>query len=170
MTMLDDDELTEVEPDTDALEISASSVLDGIKRRRDERVDPWFDIPTWGGELKAKYRIVDPKEVRKMINRIRSQGRGAPKDGGEADADFIINACVAVHAFPLDREDYDEDEGIRVSSGFDQELVEALEIQARNPRELIGHLFKGNKIAVSTHAQKVARWMQDTSKDIEDPT
>lgn len=170
--MTEQEDVLDIEPEETAAGVVSRSKLDEIKARRDERGDTLTTgIPSWGGELKARYRVVDRKEIDKMVRRIRTHANGAPGSGAEADTDFLINACVEVVAAPIDG-DYEEDEGDHVSDGYTKGLAEALGGPAgsETARGLVAYLFKGNTIAISAHALKVARWMQDTSKVVEDPT
>ena len=163
-----DEERDTLEPGVTAVEMTADkkSLLDQIKANRDERGEDYLtlDIPTWEGDLRARYRVVDRAEVDKMIRRIRTRANGAPQSGSEADIDFLINACVEVIAY-----DRENDMEVHVSNGYDAELARTLEQDPDNIRALVGYMFKFNGIALAAHGQKIARWMQDTSKPVEDP-
>lgn len=170
--MEEENEVLDIEPGATAAEVASRSKLDEIKARRDARGDKLtIGIPSWGDELRARYRVVDRKEIDRMVRRIRTRANGAAESGPEADIDFLINACTEVVAAPVDG-DYDEDEGEHVSNGYNKQLADSL----ANPqgtdtaRGLVAYLFKGNTISISAHAAKVARWMQDTSRSVEDPT
>jgi hypothetical protein len=158
----------DIEPGTDAAEVAADSrsLLDRIKSRRDEREDVLtIDIPSWDGDLQAKYRVVDRAEIEKMVRRIRIRSTGNGNTGSQADTDFLINACVGVIAV-------DDETNVErpLTSGYTMELAEMLgRPEITTPRELVAYLFKGNTIALGAHAIKVARWMQDTTKPVEDP-
>lgn len=158
----------DVEPGTDAAEVAADSksLLDRIKAARDERPDELeVDIPSWDGDLQAKYRVVHRTEVEKMVRRIRSRTHGNGESGSSADVDFLINACIGVQAY-----DAETDITRPLTGGYTMELAEMLgKSDITTPRELVAYLFKGNTIAIGAHAIKVARWMQDTTKPIEDP-
>lgn len=158
----------DIEPGTDAAEIAADSksLLDRIKAARDERPDELeIDIPSWDGDLQAKYRVVHRAEVEKMVRRIRSRTHGNGQTGSTADVDFLINACIGVQAY-----DADTDTTQHLTNGYTMELAEMLgKTEITNPRQLVAYLFKGNTIAIGAHAIKVARWMQDTTKSVEDP-
>lgn len=175
MTMLDDELNLD---DKSAAEIAAGSesILDKVKKRRTE-VDeqPWFDIPSWAGGLKAQYRVLDRDDIEKMVRRIRARQTGQGKQSGmDADLDFLIKACVGVKAYDIE-DDIDE----VLTPGYTMQLAHLLDpkdeetgepIQITNERQLVAYLFKGNTIALAAHGQKVARWMQDTSKPVEDPS
>lgn len=161
----------DVEPGAVAADQAAGkSILDTISARRDERLRDevlTLDIPSWDGELRAKYRVVDRVELEAMIRKLRKRSRASEGNGANqaeaADADFLIKACVGVVAV-----DGDTDQTVQVSDGFNVPLAEMLGLPTERARELVVYLFKGNGIAMAAHAMKVARWMQDTSKPVED--
>lgn len=158
-----------IEPGTEAAEIAADSksLLDRIKAARDEREDVLtIDIPSWDGDLQAKYRVVHRQEIEKMVRRIRSRASGNGDSGSAADVDFLINACVGIQAY-----DSETDVTRPLTSGYTSELASMLGNPdgTETPKQLVAYLFKGNTIAIGAHAIKVARWMQDTTKPIEDP-
>lgn len=176
---LDHDE--QLEPGQAAPEIAADSqsILDKITKRRDQRDDTEvFDIPSWGGELKARYKVVDRADLEKMIDRIRRRrGSNGSSSGVEADADFLIKACIGVVAHDLDTDDEQE-----IASGYTMDLASILKpvypkghpmegkpVTLHNERELVIYLLKWNGVALATHGAAVARWMQDTSKPVGDP-
>lgn len=165
-----------------------TSLLDRIKKRRNERDDYLVaGIPSWGDELRAKYQVLDRSEIDKMVRRIRARAAGAQNGqkqqvGSDADIDFLIKACVGIIAH-----DNETEEEKQIADGFNMELARLLgdeepdgdivmqmddkgtTMKVSNPKELVSYLIKGNTIALAAHSQKVARWMQDTSRPIEDP-
>lgn len=169
MTMTEDGAGLDIEPGADAADAAAGkSILDKISARRDERLREevlTLDIPSWDGELRAKYRVVDRVELEAMIRKIRQRSRqpGSGDQASDADADFLVKACVGVVAY-----DSDTDDTARVSDGYDKTLAEMLGLPTERARELVVYLFKGNGIALAAHAMKVAKWMQDTSKPVDD--
>lgn len=165
------------DPDISAAQVAGGggSVLDRIKRRRTDQSDVlWLDIPSWGGELKARYQVLDRDEVEKMIRRVQARQRQGDKSRSDStpDLDFLIKACTEVKAV-----DSETDEEETLTPGFTLELVDMLDpkdedgspIAIKDQRSLVAYLVKYNGIALAAHAQKVARWMQDTSKSVEDP-
>ena len=177
---MDDDEIT-LEPGTDAAVIAANaeSILEKITKARDEREDTKvFDIPTWEGDLRARYQVVGREELERMVRRIRQRSRGnGTSSGVEADADFLIKACTEVIGY-----DADTDFEVVLSPGYTMELagmlkpvypkghpMEGQPFVIKSPRELVIYLFKWNGIALATHGAKVARWMQDPTDPVGDP-
>lgn len=171
----------EMNPDVSAAEqaIDSKSILQKIQDRRNEREDILTtDIPTWDGELRAKYQVVDRADIEKMIRKARissAQRNGA--SATEGDTDFLIKACVGVIGY-----DSETDTEFGITDGYTMELAGMLDpkyprghpmegqpVPITHPRELVAYLFKWNGVAIALHGQKIARWMQDTSKPVEDP-
>jgi hypothetical protein len=172
--MTNDDGLG-VEPGTTAVEEAAESrsLLDRLKKRRDERPDILtLDIPSWDGELKADYQLVTRSDLEQMARKVRQRAQVSEKVGDDqnsglrADIDFLVKACVRVHAH-----DSETSEEMEVGTGYNAGVAAALGNPegTDNTTGLVLYLFKNNGIAVSAHALKIARWMQDTSKSVEDP-
>jgi len=182
-----------LEPGETGIEAGSDTtpLLERIKKRRNERDDYLTTgIPSWNDELRARYQVLDRSEIDRMIRRIRARSAGATNGqsgqrsnvGSDADIDFLIKACVGVIAH-----DNETEEEEQIADGFTMELAYMLgEKQAdgvvimtlddkgttmpvSNPKELVSYLIKGNTIALAAHSQKVARWMQDTSRPLEDP-
>lgn len=167
--MTDIDETT---PDTlvagpQASIATGQSILDRVKSRREERVEDetvTLSLPTWDGELRAKYKVVDRSEVEKIMKSQRKVSRN-PAAGAMIDADFMVRAVteVIVH-------DNDTGEEEVIAPGFTPELASLL----GNPegtdtaRGLVFYLVKHNGIALAAHVAKVAKWMMDTSRMPED--
>jgi hypothetical protein len=161
-----------------AIAVDHDSVLDRIKQRRDEQDEfLTIDIPSWDGDLKARYKVLDRDYVEKTIRRIRARANGASTSGVESEADFLIEACVEVVGY-----DAENDATFHVSDGYTMDLARSLDpkypkghssegepIRIDNPRELVVYMLKWNGIALAAHAQTVARWMQNLKKPIEDP-
>ena len=141
------------------------SLLAQIKARRDERAaDEFLDlpIPTWGGELVARYEVVDRDTLERMIARRNPSA--------QVDADFLVRACSGIYML-----DGDTGELVPVPGHYEGEVArydaalgEALSLDAGSGRELVTYLFRDNVVAISSHALKVLRWMQDTSREVDD--
>lgn len=176
----DEDSPLLLEPDTPAATVAAGggSVLDRVKKRRAREDKIWIDIPSWGGALKARYEVLDRDEVERMIRRAqarhkhRDQDKPHPRSDSTPDLDFLIKACIGVKAY-----DEETDEEEIIATGYTMDLVPKLDprdgdgepIEVRDQRTLVAYLTRFNGIALAAHAQKVARWMQDTGKPAEDP-
>lgn len=171
-------EVPGVEPGSSGPEELSQSALDRIVRRRQERSDILeIDIPSWDGDLIACYQVLGRQDLERMIRTIRARARDqkGTATGGDADLDFLIKACVEVKGY-----DQESDQKFHISDGYDMDLAGKItlydefenEIEVKNPRQLVACMLgkKDSSIALAAHSVKVARWMQDTSKNpIEDP-
>lgn len=188
MTITDDSELVQHDPDATGPQVASGSgsVLERVKKRRSFVKDTQeFNIPSWSGELLATMKVLDRDTVDDMIRHVQARARqaqltGRGRDrrelsriGNETDMDFLIDACTGIIA-----RDADTDEEEVVAFGFDDmTLVEKLQpqdadgnvVEINTGRELLMYLLKWNTISLTTMSQKVARWMQDTSRPVEDP-
>jgi hypothetical protein len=137
-----------------------TSILARIKADRDarstsEHVD--LPIPTWNGDLVARYVVIERRAVEKLAD---------PKLAGTADLDFLIRACHGVFM----RDDNGDMIALADDAGpvrFDARLAMLLGIEATTGRDVVQYLFRANALAIGAHAAKVADWMQDTSQVID---
>lgn len=170
MTITEEGSGLDIEPGVSAAEEAGEvqSVLDRVRARRNEGDDVLtIDIPSWDGGLRAKYRVLDKDDIDKMVRRIRARQSGQGKQSGlDADLDFLIKACIGIEAY-----DVENDETETLTNGYTKSLIHLLgkDDEMNHERQLVAYLFKGNTIAIAAHGMKVARWMQDTSKPVEDP-
>lgn len=178
-----------LEPDADGASIAlgngSGSILDRVKKRRDESLSDeiWFDVPSWGGELKVRYRILDRPDIEKMIREVQARLRqGSKTAGSQNDLNFLIKACVGVKAVDT----ITEEEQV-IADGYEMKLVDMLSpkypdtlngvphpqagepVDIKSPQELVAYLFAWNNIAIATHSQRVGQWMQSMKAPIEDP-
>jgi hypothetical protein len=184
----DDPEIIAHDPDATGPEVASGSgsVLDRVKKRRSFVKDTQeFAIPSWNGELLATMKVLDRDKIDDMIRHVQSRARqaqltGKGRDrremariGNETDMDFLIDACTGIIA-----RDEETEEEERVAFGFD-DMSFAAQLDPRDEagnvveintgRELLMYLLKWNTISLTTLSQKIARWMQDTSRPVEDP-
>lgn len=179
MTDMDATQELDIEPGVEAAEIAGGSrsLLKEIADRRESREDfLTIDIPSWGGELQARYQVLERDDIDKMVRRIRSrasQANGQQPTGVDADADFLVKACIGIDAVDTET-DYRE----QVATGYTTDFAQLLQPKDKytgellplpTPRHVVSYLCGFNSIALGAHAARVARWMQDTSKSVEDP-
>lgn len=177
---MDENDNQDFEPGASPAAIATGhdSVLDRITKRRDEQ-DEYLtiDIPSWDGDLQAKYKVLPRDYVEKTIRKIRARANGASASGVESEADFLIAACVEVVGYNVDT-----DETFHIADGYTMDLARDLNpkypkghaqegepVKINNEKELVVYMLKWNGIALAAHAQAVARWMQNLKKPIEDP-
>lgn len=149
-------------PETD--ETPAGSLLDRVRARRDERLaDEHLDlpVPTWDGDLVARYRVVQGEVWERITKRLQS-GKSDPN----TDADFLVAACSSVLLRDEDgRLQPIEHEGREV--GFDKGLASVLGLEVERAREVVAFLVGDNPVALGLLSAKVVGWMQDTSAEVE---
>lgn len=186
MTEIDDPQILGHDTESTGAEVAAGggSVLDKIvKRRKPGKGEGEFPIPSWGPELLAKMKVLDRHVVDKHIRHTQARVRemdlaGRKRDdlvrlGNETDMEFLRQACIGIIAHDLESDDKEQ-----VATGFDDmSLAERLDpvdefgnpIVLANWMELMMYLLQWNDLALTTFAQRVGRWMQDTSRPVEDP-
>jgi hypothetical protein len=162
----------------------STSVLDKIKTRRTAAIgeEQWFNIPTWGGELKARFEVQERGEIEKQIRATQARLRGAGKKGASAvandsDLNFLVKACDGVKAVDAETEAEEF-----LAQGFTLELAKMLDpkypkghpqegetVVINDPKQLVAYLMAWNGVSIATFSQRVGRWMQDTTLPVEDP-
>lgn len=172
--------------DSDNNQIAGATELswvEGLRRERDERIEEDAEslklgIPTWGPadepDLAVSFKVIPKEELETFMREARKRARlskGSSESGNESDSAFLANACEAIWG-------RDPSTGVLtklVRNGrpvrFDKALGEILHLDAEttaNHNSLIGYLFRNNWIAVGAMSMKVARWMANTSSEVED--
>jgi hypothetical protein len=159
------------------------SWVEGLRKERDERaqVDSLkLGIPTWGPsdepDLAAEFGVIDPDELTEFMRQARKrarqqQGRGGSEEGNESDAAFLAKACQAMWARNPDTGKLVklQKEGRPIK--FEKRLGAVLHLEddvSKNSVTLIAYLFRGNWISIGAMSMKVARWMANTSAEVED--
>lgn len=155
-------QVIEVNPAGNGVAPESGSLLAAVRARRAERIADehlTLPVPTWGGELCVRYRVVDREELERQ-----SEGERSATD---SDCDFLIAACERV----LVR---DAAGGLRdvappepLPFRFDVRLAELLGYQAEGAREVVRFLFNSNGLAIGEQALTVLNWMRDTGARVE---
>jgi hypothetical protein len=159
---------------TAAEEAHGVSLLRAAVKRREQAGNTLFlDVPTWGGDLIAEYKVIERSRLEQLIAKIQREGRNGNSSSARtaADIDLLVEANVGLYAFdPEAGIVSDEDDSGRVpitdSSGtvtFGR-IGPVLGKEFRSTREAVLYLMKDNGLAVTAHAVVVARWMRDPSK------
>lgn len=145
--------------------------------KRAERVkDLHLDlpIPTWDGDLVARFGILPRREVEAFSEKRRSL---------DADMDFLITATHCLYARDPDHTSEGErmeenDDYVRVEAEdgralkFEQSLGEALGMKVAEEngtirgRTVVMYCFKDNAIAIGGFVARVVTWMQNTDAEI----
>lgn len=179
--MSDATEERDLDPELSATEVAAGAetIVQKIARRREQRDGTeTFDIPTWDGDLRAKYQVLPKQEIQAMIRRARAAQNGGASAGSDADCDFLIQACVGILAY-----DPDSGEELTIAEGYTMDLAAMLDprypkghpqegdpVRITNPRELVVYMFRWQGVTLTAHAQTIGRWMQNPKREFaEDP-
>ena len=168
----------ELGTDTDsaAEEARGVSLLRAAAKRREQSGDTLFlDVPTWGGDLVAEYKVIDRQRLEALITRIQKESRNGNSSSARtaADIDLLVEANVGLYAFDAEQSLGDGDDGGRVAISDDAGTVTfgrigpVLGKEFKSVREAVLYLMKDNGLAVTAHAVLVARWMRDPSKTAE---
>jgi hypothetical protein len=167
--LLNDEELDV--PEGPAVEEARGiSLLHSAERQRDQQAGTLFlDVPTWGGKLVAEYRVVDRPRLNALAQKIQQMRR----DGNEtsamtaADIDLLLEANVGLYAFDVEAEEGKQRVPINDERGIVtyRRIGPVLGKDFRTARESVLYMMKDNAVAISAHAMKIARWMEDPSKD-----
>jgi len=178
-------EKTAGSPTTAAEEAKGISLLRAAAERREKRVHNLFlDVPSWDGDLIAEYAVAGRPKLEAMARKIMAESKGGANEANlrtAADIDFIVEACVGLHA--LDPEGATEEErrvpieddlGKVPYNRFGDILVRiagegrTVSHVPRTARETVLKMFaKDNEdpsVPISAHAMVIARWMRDPSK------
>lgn len=177
MTTTTKDELG-LGPNPAAEEARGISLLRQAEQRREQSgVTLFLEIPSWGGDLIAEYKVMDRTRLEGMISKIQREARNGNSSSARtaADIDLLVAANVGIYAFDAEavataEDGVDDDAAGRVAITDDLGTVTFTRIgpvlgrEFRTAREAVLYLFKDNGIAITAHAVVVARWMRDPSK------
>lgn len=147
--------------------IEGASMMARLRaKRRDAASVTTVDLPLagYGGELVARYRLLDPLiEGREIGDQVRREFPGADRDVERefyGTCDTLIRACVGLFVKgPKGLEPLVDEEG---EMGYDHRLAAGLEIEADGTARgvLIG-AFLDNKVALLSHGLQYQAWMAD---------
>lgn len=154
--------------------VQPGSLVDLIQQDLDELAsnEETF-IPFIGHErtgLAGKYLLPDSG---KMLDDIQRKVERETKDkylrGLNAAIDTMIALCDGLYVKPPGVDEYvmldPQEHGIPVR--FDGRMAEILGIDGSSPaRSVVKKIFAGNEMAVMSHAEKLARWLNNTKADL----
>lgn len=169
----------EIAHDGAALEEAAdTSWIAQVKRERDARVEVEtlkLGMPTWGTDdnpdLVIEFKVIPRPELEDFQRKSQRQIRKR-KGASDVDIQFIAKACVGVYIRNPESGELvhmvdENDRAIRL----DKRLARLLDLPedgaGANSQTLILYLSKDNGIALGNLAIKVARWMTNTSAEVE---
>lgn len=123
-------------------------------------------IPGYRGSVVGRYRLVDPLvEGKEIGDRVRAQFDDDRAREHYAFVDTLIAACQGLYLRTETGELEPIDPDGQGPARYDARLADALGIQAGSSRDVLDALFNGNKVAIDTHALRLAQWMADPSRD-----
>lgn len=116
--------------------------------------------------LVARYRFMPVEESSEIGKKVRAQTDDDSAKLLLAGMDLLINACEGLYTRepgskelePLDLGDGDSE-----SPTYDHRVAKAFGFESDTARETLRQLFKLNDYAIVEHAQRLQRWMSDTS-------
>lgn len=167
------DDVGPIEAPEEAASEPPRSRLDVLKRRHAElgqerHLD--LDVPQYGGDLVARYRVPRPAEINRAAKRIAK----LPEDDQQVAAtiDQVIVACDSMWLRvngELEPLETDNPEPVR----YDVRLAEALGIEGTtSARQVVERVFSSggtfNVAALTRHAAHIGEWLTDTSKDLDE--
>lgn len=153
------------------------SILRDAEQRRVEREHTLFlDVPSWDGDLVAEYRVLPPDRLRKLAESVMRRSRLKNGDASPADNDIAVIVAACVGLYVLEPETGKrvpvEDQFGHVS--YDRiALVLGKEDEIKSNADAVRYLmaerapdggWTENIMAMSLHAQSIARWMRDPSR------
>lgn len=169
------DELGPIEAPEEPASEPPRSRLDALKARRAELGEERhldLDVPGYGGDLVARYRVPPAGELDRVAKRISKLPEGERLLA--ATISQVILACDSMwirvngELEPLDPND-------TLPVRYDHRLAEALgiEITAKTTAaEVVKSVFVSgtglNVAALSAHASQLGEWMIDTSRDVDE--
>lgn len=152
------------------------SLLKEAERRRSEREHTLFlDVPSWDGDLVCEYRVVPPDDLKRVAEAaIRRSRNGGKSESAANDVAMIVAAAVGLYVkhpetgerVPVEDEfghvSYDRIAGVLGKEDDIKSNAEAVRyLMAERDKE--GGWVE-NIMAMSIHANAIARWTKDTSK------
>lgn len=167
-----------VEGDGAALDEAAdTSWIGQVKRERDERVESEtlkLGMPTWGPadrpDLVVEFRVIPRPELEKF-QRESARAQRKKKAAADTDIQFVAKACCGVAIRNPESGELVRMEDDKGSIRLDKRLARLLDLSedgaGANSQTLILYLVKDNGIALGNLAITVARWMTNTSADVD---
>jgi hypothetical protein len=146
----------------------AANRLDRLKKKREqvnqEREPLKLQIPEYGDELVAAYRVLNFEELNKLLERGEAMtAQGDPRAKFKVSCDTIAAACVGFYTLDENGEEIPLNE-IDESLGeepitYKDKLAEALGVETRKVRELIEEIFPTD-LSIMAHLGEISRWME----------
>lgn len=180
----EDDRMEPGEVGSDGTAIAAAragdmSWIERVRKERDERVEDEslkLGMPTWGPadfpDLVAEFGVLPRPQLERFQREASKKRKKGQTGASDTDIGFLVAACRAIYFRNPETQELiklaKDDQPIR----FDKRLSETLNLDpegpGKNSQSLLLYLVKDNGVALGALALKVARWMTNTSAEVED--
>lgn len=161
--------------DTDEVSGAASLLQKAQERRQKREAHLFLDVPTWGGDLIAEYRILNPDEMKRVATTALANNNGV-KEPGANDIALINAMCVGLHVWDSEKEErvpitdefghvnYGRIANFLGKSHVIKNSADAVKyvMSERDPDNPDNYIV--NLVAISLHAAEIQRWVRDPSK------
>jgi hypothetical protein len=172
---LPNDETQVEEIGTALSNVQGLSLLKEAQQRRQARERTLFlDVPSWDGDLVCEYRVVSPDGLKKLAEKAMRRNRNGNAEAGANDVLMIIASAVGLYIKnPENGERVAiEDEFGHVSYNRIANILgkeDEIKSNVEAVRYLMGERDEDggwveNIMAMSLHANAIAKWMKDPSK------
>lgn len=155
------------------------SISDRLRKRRQEVAEATtidVDIPGYDGELFARYRRMNSKQLNKIVTQATKIHKDRAEAATWATCAMLADACEEFFLRIEERGEVPVREivGIDTPVRYDQDLAELLGFKGDLPdpptaTSVVLGVFVGNDMAMAAHSQRLSRWMltNEAETDIE---
>lgn len=158
-------------------EAAETSWIAQVKRERDQRVEVEtlkLGMPTWGPatspDLVIEFKVIPRPELEKF-QRESARAERKKKSASDTDIQFVAKACCGVAIRNPESGELVRMEDDKGPIRLDRRLAKLLDLPedgaGQNSQALILYLAKDNGIALGNLAITVARWMTNTSAEVD---
>lgn len=162
-----------VEPDLPG-PFEGASLIDLLREEvREVSETKFVYIPIQGfGKTGLAARYVLPesgKQLENISNKVNREFKTRFERNLYSAIDTMILLCAGLYIRTPDVEEYIEldPELLGEPVQFDMRLAETLGfVDCKSARTVVRRIFGNNDIAIMTHAEKLSRWLQNTSVDV----
>jgi hypothetical protein len=136
----------------------------------------YLDVPSWNGDLIAEYRVVPPEDLKRIAENALRRARSGLPEPADNDISMIIAACVGLY---MKNPETNGEERVALEDEFGIVKYDRIAImlgkedEIKDNRTAVRYLMSErdenggwtpNVMAISLHANAIARWTKDPSK------
>lgn len=153
---------------------SLTLLQEAQKKRQARERTLFLDVPSWNGDLIAEYRVVPPEDLKRIAEGALRRARNGSPEPAENDVSMIVAACVGLYM-------KNPEDGQRVALEDEFGIVKFNRIahmlgkddEIKDNRTAVRYLMSErdenggwtpNVLAISLHANAIAKWTKDPSK------